>query len=160
ELRVDLNTGAPEAAGISREYIEAISVRRDEIKRKGAEIKARLEADGRAVKDGAGLRQAAAKLHRKSKNFDPQEMARRDAEWEAQFNVEAHRALAAMAPRGPIIRTEEEIGRRAKESVTYAIASAQEREAVNDLRLLATKALERNMTLTNIDAVKVEMEAR
>jgi hypothetical protein len=47
ELRVDLNTVPPEAAGISREYIEAISVRRDEIKRKGAEMKARLEADGR-----------------------------------------------------------------------------------------------------------------
>jgi conjugative relaxase-like TrwC/TraI family protein len=161
ELRVDLNTGAPESTGISREYIEAISMRSNEIKRKEAEMKERLEADGSTVKDGAGLRQAAAKLHRKGKNFDAQEMARRDAAWEAKFNSQAHRELAAIVARGPIVRTEEEIARRAKQATTYAIAAAEEREAVNDLlRVLATKALQRNMTLTNIDAIKAEMGAR
>lgn len=161
KLRVDLETGAPEAAGISREYIEAVSVRSKEIRRKEAEMKERLEAEGSAVKEGAGLRQAAAKLRRKSKKFDPQGMARQDAAWEAKFNFQAHQELAAMVARGPIVRTEEEIARRAKESVTYAIGAAEEREAVNDLlRTLGRKALERNMTLTNIDAVKAELESR
>jgi conjugative relaxase-like TrwC/TraI family protein len=160
ELRVDLETGAPEAKGISREYIEAASPRGEEVKRKSGEIKERLEAEGHTVKDGAGLRQAAARLNRQGKDFNLEEMIRRDAELEKQFGFQAHRAREAARERGPIIRTREETLRRAKQAVTYGIETAMEREAVNDARLLMAKALQRNMTLTTYDAVKAEMEAR
>jgi conjugative relaxase-like TrwC/TraI family protein len=160
ELRVDLETGAPEVKEISREYIEAASVRSEEVKRKSAEIKERLEAEGHAVKDGAGLRQAAARLNRQGKDFDLEEMIRRDAELEEKFGFQAHRAREAARERGPILRTREEIEQRAGQAVTYGIETAMEREAVNDARLLMTKALQRNMALTTYEAVKAEMEAR
>ena len=47
-LRIDRETGAPEVAGITREYIEAASVRHEEINRKAREMQRgwRLKASG------------------------------------------------------------------------------------------------------------------
>jgi conjugative relaxase-like TrwC/TraI family protein len=159
-LHVDLKTGAPEAAGISREYIDAASPRREEVRRKAGEIKQRLEAEGHTVMDGAGLKQAAAKLNRKTKNYDPEEMARRDAELEGQFKGQAREAAAAARERGPIVRCHNEIERRARESAGYGIEHVMEREAVGDFRTVMAKALKRNLTLTTYDAVLAEMKAR
>jgi conjugative relaxase-like TrwC/TraI family protein len=159
-LHVDLKTGAPEVAGISREYIDAASPRREEVRRKAGEIKQRLEAEGHAVMDGAGLKQAAAKLNRKTKKYDPEEMARRDAELEQQFNGQAREAAAAARECGPIVQSAQEIERRAKESAGYGIEHVMEREAVGDFRTVMTKALKRNLTLTTYDAVLTEMKDR
>jgi conjugative relaxase-like TrwC/TraI family protein len=159
-LRVDLKTGAPEVAGISREYIEAASPRREEVRRKADEIKQRLEAEGHTVKEGAGLKQAAAKLNRKTKNYDPEQMARRDAELQEKFEGQAQAVAEAARERGPIARTAEEIERRAKESAGYGIEHVMEREAVGDFRSVMAKALKRNLTLTTYDAVLAEMKGR
>ncbi|HKX33310.1 MAG TPA: MobF family relaxase [Blastocatellia bacterium] len=159
-LEVDMETGAPEVKGISREYIEAASPRNAEIKRKAAEMKDRLESNGHTVTEGAGLNQAAAKLNRQSKNFDVQEMIRRDAELEERFGFQAHAAAQAGRTQGPIVRTAEEMERRTKEAVTYGINHVMENEAVNDYRALMTAALNRNMTFTTYDAVLAEVRRR
>src|SRR5262249_27247675 len=109
ELRIDPRTGAPEVAGITRDYIEAASVRSGEIRRQAREMQARLEAEGEGVKLGAGLKQAAAKLNRQGKNYDMAEMERRDAELEEKFGWQAHLAAAAARERGPIVYALEEI---------------------------------------------------
>ncbi|MCI0389872.1 MAG: relaxase domain-containing protein [Acidobacteria bacterium] len=160
DLLVDLETGAPEVKGISRAYIEAASVRSDEIERKAKEIRERLEAEGHTVKEGAGLKQAAAKLNRKTKDYEIEEMTRHDGELEKQFGFEAHEAARAARERGPVLRTAEEIERWAKEAVNYGIEHVMEREAVNDYRALMTSALKRNLTFTTYDAVMAEARQR
>jgi conjugative relaxase-like TrwC/TraI family protein len=75
EITVDRRTGAPEIKGFSYEYLAASSPRRDEIQREAAEMKKRLAQQGIVVEDGAGLRQAAAKTDRLSKQYDRQQNA-------------------------------------------------------------------------------------
>src|SRR5882672_2879640 len=57
EIEVD-RKGAPQIKGFSQEYLDASSPRRKEVEREAAEMKERLEAQGVAVKEGAGLNQA------------------------------------------------------------------------------------------------------
>jgi conjugative relaxase-like TrwC/TraI family protein len=160
QLRVDRKTGAPEVAGITRDYIEAASVRSSEIKRKAREIQARMEAEGEQVKLGAGVNQVAAKLGRQGKNYDKAEMARRDAKLEENFDRQAHLMAAAVRERGPIFYAGEEIDERAREAVNYGVERAMEREAVADRRLILTDAMRRNMLCTTYDAITAEMQRR
>ncbi len=160
KLRIDLETGAPESVGITREYIEAASPRKEEIRRKAREMQARLEAEGEQVKWGAGIKQAAAKLNRQGKHFNLAEMARKDAELEERFGQQAHLEAAAIRERGPIVRSQEEIEERAREAVTYGVERALEREAVADRRQVLADAFRRNMLYTTFDAVTAEMRKR
>ncbi len=159
-LRLDNETGAPEVAGITREYIEAASVRNDEINRKAREMQTKLEAEGERVKWGAGLKQAAAKLNRQGKKYDKAEMERRDAELEQKFGRQAHLAATAARERGPIVYAREEIEARAREAVDYGVERVMEREAVADRRALMSGALRRNMLHTTFEAVTEEAEMR
>ena len=160
KLRIDQETGAPEVAGITRAYIEAASVRHEEINRKARDMQARLEAEGESVKWGAGLKQAAAKLNRKGKKYDKAEMERMDAELEEKFGRQAHLEAAAIRERGPIVYSQEEIQERAREAVDYGVERVMEREAVADRRTLMIGALRRNMLYTTYDAVTAEAEKR
>jgi len=159
-LRIDSETGAPEGAGITRDYIEAASVRNDEINRKAREMLTRLEAEGERVKWGAGLKQAAAKLNRQGKGYNKAEMERRDAELEQKFGRQAHLAATAARERGPIVYAQEEIEVRAREAVDYGVERVMEREAVADRRALMSGALRRNMLHTTFEAVTEEAEMR
>ncbi len=159
-LRIDRETGAPEVAGITRDYIEAASVRNDEINRKAREMLTRLEAEGERVKWGAGLKQAAAKLNRQGKKYDKAGMERRDAELEQKFGRQAHLAATATRERGPIVYAQEEIEVRAREAVDYGVERVMEREAVADRRALMSGALRRNMLHTTFEAVTEEAEMR
>jgi conjugative relaxase-like TrwC/TraI family protein len=160
KLRIDRETGAPEVAGITREYIEAASVRSEEINRKAREMQKRLEAEGERVKWGAGLKQAAAKLHRQGKKYDKAEMERMDAELEEKFGRQAHLEAAAIRERGPIVYSQEEIAERAREAVAYGVERAMEREAVADRRQVLADALRRNMLYTTYTAVTGEAQRR
>jgi len=160
KLRIDRETGAPEVAGITRAYIEAASVRNEEINRKARDMQNRLEAEGERVKWGAGLKQAAAKLNRQGKKYDKAEMERMDAELEEKFGRQAHLEAAAIRERGPIVYSQEEIEERAREAVNYGIERVMEREAVADRRAVMKGALRRNMLHTTYDAVTAEAERR
>src|SRR5215216_495555 len=85
QIAVDARTAAPEIIGFSKEYLAASSPRREEVQREAAEMKARLAQEGIKVEDGAGLRQAAAKTDRMTKEYDRDQMRSRHLEMDARF---------------------------------------------------------------------------
>jgi hypothetical protein len=72
---------ASEIDRFNKEYLALSSPRRKEIDREAAEMKERLAAEGITVDDSAGLRQAAAKTNRMSKQYDRDEMRARHWKW-------------------------------------------------------------------------------
>ncbi len=160
EIEVDGRTGAPEIVGFPKEYLEASSLRGKELREEAAEMKARLEADGRIVRDGAGLRQAAASVNRRGKRFDREEMLDRHQEMDRKHGGAARQAVVAARERGTIEHSPEEITKRAQEAVTFGIARVMDSEAVGDSRDLLVHSLRRNMGLTTYEAVKQEIAAR
>lgn len=160
EIEVDGRTGAPEIVGFPKEYLEASSLRGKELRKEAAEMKARLEAEGHIVRDGAGLRQAAASANKRGKGFDREEMLDRHQEMDRKYGGAARQAVAAARERGPIEHSPEEVMRRARESVTFGIARVMDSEAVGDARDLLAHSLRRNMGLTTYEAVKREIAAR
>ena len=158
EITVDGRTGAPEIKGFSKEYLQASSPRREDIRREASEMKARLAKQGIHVADGAGLRQAAAKTDRMNKQYDRQEMRSRHLEMDARFGAQASCAVQQAHQQGSMDSSEDEIRSRAKEAVTFARDNAGEREAVVDQRKVLVDALRRNLGLTSYDAVLNEFE--
>jgi conjugative relaxase-like TrwC/TraI family protein len=130
EIEVDGKTGAPEIVGFSKEYVEASSPRSRELRKAAKEMKARLEAEGKIVRDGAGLRQAAATASKQSKKFDRAEMRERHQEMDKKYGDQGHRAVAAALGRGPIEHSREEVANRVKEAVTFGISRAMDPQAV------------------------------
>ena len=102
-LVVDARTGAPEINGFTKEYLAASSPRRQEIDQEAAEMKERLAKQGINVADGAGLRQAAAKTDRMSKQYDRQDMRSRHLEMDARFGEQAARIAQSAQERGSLI---------------------------------------------------------
>src|ERR1051326_5410193 len=119
EIMVDGRTGAPEISGFSKEYLQASSPRREDIRREAAEMKARLAKQGIQVADGAGLRQAAAKTDRMSKQYDRSEMRSRHLEMDVRFDAQASRAVEQAYQLGAINTPDDEIESRAREAVTF-----------------------------------------
>jgi conjugative relaxase-like TrwC/TraI family protein len=153
QIAVDARTGAPEITGFSSDYLVASSPRREEVQREAAEMKARLAQEGIKVEDGAGLRQAAAKTDRMSKQYDRDQMRSRHLEMDARFGAQAFRAVEEAQVRGAMTLPEEQVKSRAQESVTFARENAGEREAVVDKRTVLVDALRRNLGLTTYEAV-------
>src|ERR1041384_4653639 len=120
DVAVDARTGAPEISGFSKDYLAASSPRREEIQREATEMKARLAQQGIQVEDGAGLRQAAAKTDRMSKQYDRQQMRSRHFEMDTRFGGQAFRIAQEAQVRGALMLPEEEIKSRARESIIFA----------------------------------------
>src|SRR6059058_1215428 len=160
EIEVDARTGAPEIKGFSKEYLQESSPRSQEVRKEAAAMKERLEAQGIAVKEGAGLNQAAARADRASKRYDHDEMRERALEMDARYDNQARRSVEQARQRDPIKFSEEEITTRAQEAVTFARDNATEREAVTDMRKVMADALRRNMGLTTYEAVATELHQR
>jgi conjugative relaxase-like TrwC/TraI family protein len=160
EVTVDARTGAPEIKGFSKEYLAASSPRRQEIEHESAEMKERLAAQGITVEDGAGLRQAAAKTDRMSKQYDREEMRARHLEMDAKFGEQALRVAESAQERGSLSLSDEEIKSRAHAAVTFARENAGEREAVVDKRGVMVDSLRRNLCFTTFDAVVGELNER
>jgi conjugative relaxase-like TrwC/TraI family protein len=153
QIAVDPRTGAPEISGFSKDYLVASSPRREEVQREAAEMKARLAQEGIKVEDGAGLRQAAAKTDRMTKQYDRDQMRSRHLEMDARFGEQAFRVVEGAQLRGAMTLPEEQVKSRAQESVTFARENAGEREAVVDKRSVLVDALRRNLGLTTYEAV-------
>ena len=96
EIAVDARTGAPEISGFSKDYLVASSPRREEVQREAAEMKARLAQEGINVEDGAGLRQAAAKTDRMTKQYDREQMRSRHLEMDTRFGEQAFRVVEGL----------------------------------------------------------------
>lgn len=157
EIALDGRTGAPEISGFSQDYLAASSPRRAEIQREAGEMKARLAQLGIQVEDGAGLRQAAAKTDRMSKQYDRQEMRARHLEMDTRFGGQAFRIAQEAQERDVVMLTDEQVKTRARESITFARDNAVEREAVVDKRKVLIDALRRNVGLTTYEAVVDEL---
>jgi conjugative relaxase-like TrwC/TraI family protein len=153
QIAVDARTGAPEISGFSKDYLIASSPRHEEVQREAAEMKARLAQEGIKVKDGAGLRQAAAKTDRMNKHYDRQEMRSRHLEMDTRFGGQAFQVVEEAQAHGSMNLPDEEIKSRARESITFARENAGEREAVVDKRNVLVDALRRNLGLTTYEAV-------
>ncbi|MBO0783187.1 MAG: relaxase domain-containing protein, partial [Ktedonobacteraceae bacterium] len=160
EIEIDHKTGAPEIPGFSQAYLDAHSQRSKELRQEAQEMKARLNASGIQVKEGAGLRQAAATANRRSKKFNKAKMLERHQELDRQHDNQARNAVDRARARGPIEHSKEEIDKRAKEAVTFGRDHVLEREAVADRRDLIKHSLRRNMGLTTYAAVKEEIARR
>lgn len=160
EVKVDARTGAPEINGFGKEYLAASSPRRQEIEREAADMKERFATQGITVEDGAGLRQAAAKTDRMSKQYDRQQMRARHLEMDARFGEQARRVAESAQQRGSLSLSDEEIKTRAQAAVTFARENAGEREAVVDKRRVMVDAFRRNLCFTTFEAVVEELNDR
>jgi conjugative relaxase-like TrwC/TraI family protein len=159
-IEVDARTGAPEIKGFSKEYLRESSPRSQEVRKEAAAMKERFEAQGIAVKGGAGLNQAAARNDRASKQYDHREMRERALEMDARYNNQARHSVERARQCEPIKFSQDEIAKRAQEAVTFARDNATEREAVADMRKITADALRRNMGLTTSEAVMKELQTR
>jgi hypothetical protein len=160
EVEVDQRTGAPEIKGFSEEYLRESSPRSGEIRQAAEAMKARLELEGADVKEGAGLRQAAARADRESKEYDRAEMRERVMEMEAKHGFQAHQLFEQAIERGPLMRSQEEITRYAQEAVTMARNSLQESLEAVDVRQVRSLALQHGTAQTTYEALKMELEDR
>jgi len=160
EIRVDPRTGAPEIKGFTEEYLQDSSPRRKEVLKEKGKMKERMEREGKTVSDNARLQQAAARINRRSKNFDHGKMQERALEMDARHGNQARRIVAQARARLPLRLPQNEIEIRAQEAVTFACDNALKTEAVADMRDVWIDALRRNIGLTNPAAVAAELHRR
>lgn len=141
--------GQPEIKGYTKEYLEASSPRREQIKDHLREMGI----------DGAGAAQVAAHRTRDSKELLSQEQVlERHRNLAAQYGHQADRVVAEA--RAHEQRHVYEPDRIAQQAVTYARDHLFERSAVLDRRDLLEAALNRGMGETTYAHVRQEFEQR
>ncbi|HEY2472996.1 MAG TPA: MobF family relaxase [Terracidiphilus sp.] len=141
--------GQPEIKGYTKEYLEASSPRREQIKDHLREMGI----------DGAGAAQVAAHRTRDSKELlSPEEVLARHRELAAQYGHQADRVVAEARERGQ--RHVYEPDRIAQQAVTYARDHLFERSAVLDRRDILEAALNRGMGETTYAHVRQEFAQR
>jgi len=141
--------GQPEIKGYTKEYLEASSPRREQ-------IKDHLREQGL---DGAGAAQVAAHRTRDSKELlSPKEVLARHRELGAQYGHQADRVVAeARAHEQRHVYEPDQI---AQQAVTYARDHLFERSAVLDRRDIMEAALNRGMGETTYTHIRQEFEQR
>ncbi len=144
-------SGAPEIKGYSQEYLNASSLR-------SQQIKAHLEKSGHS---GPAAAQIAAHATRDSKQvLTRDEVLAAHKEVAAEYGNQADRVVAEARARA---RRQEQLpdgAAAARQAVTYARSSNYEREAVVDERVLMRDALRRGMGEATYGQVRTEFEAR
>jgi conjugative relaxase-like TrwC/TraI family protein len=141
--------GQPEIRGYSKEYLEASSPRREQ-------IKDHLREQGI---DGAAAAQIAAHHTRDRKELlSPGEVLQRHRELAAQYGHQADRVVAQARQHGQYQMPEPEV--QAKQAVTWARDHVFERSAVQDRRAILETALVRGMGETTYAQVRQEFERR
>ena len=141
--------GQPEIKGYTKEYLEASSPRREQIKDHLREMGI----------DGAGAAQVAAHRTRDSKELlSPEEVLARHRELAAQYGHQADRVVAEA--RAHEQRHAYEPDRIAQQAVTYARDHLFERSAVLDKRELLEAALNRGMGETTYAHIRQEFAQR
>src|ERR1700677_3136379 len=141
--------GQPEIKGYTKEYLEASSPRREQ-------IKDHLRNLGI---DGAGAAQVAAHRTRDSKELlSPEQVLERHRNLAAQYGHQADKVVAEA--RAHEQRHAYEPDRIAQQAVTYARDHLFERSAVLDKRELLEAALNRGMGETTYAHIRQEFEQR
>src|SRR6202521_394609 len=126
--------GQPEIKGYTKEYLEASSPRREQ-------IKDHLREHGI---DGAAAAQIAAHHTRDRKELlSPEEVLQRHRELAAQYGHQADRVVAQARERGQYRMQDPEM--QAQRAVTWARDHVFERSAVEDRRAILEAALGRGM---------------
>lgn len=141
--------GQPEIKGYTKEYLEASSPRREQIKN-------HLREQGI---DGAAAAQIAAHHTRDRKELLSQrEVLRRHRELAAQHDDQADRVVAQARAHGQYQTREPEMS--AQRAVTWARDHVFERSAVIDRRAILESALARGMGETTYACIRKEFERR
>jgi len=141
--------GQPEIRGYTKEYLEASSPRREQIKDHLREQKI----------DGAAAAQIAAHHTRDRKELlAPEEVLQRHRELAAQYGHQAERIVAQARERGQYQMREPEM--QAQRAMTWARDHVFERSAVQDRRAILETALGRGMGETTYTQVRQEFERR
>jgi conjugative relaxase-like TrwC/TraI family protein len=141
--------GQPEIRGYTKEYLEASSPRREQIKNHLREMGI----------DGAGAAQVAAHRTRDSKELlSPEQVLARHRELAAQYGHQADRVVAEAREHSQ--RHVYEPDRIAQQAVTYARDHLFERSAVLDRRDILEAALNRGMGETTYAHVRQEFQQR
>jgi len=141
--------GQPEIRGYSKEYLEASSPRREQ-------IKDHLREQGI---DGAAAAQIAAHHTRDRKELlSPGEVLQRHRELAAQYGHQADRAVARAREHGQCRMQDPEM--QAQRAVTWARDHVFERSAVEDRRAILEAALGRAMGETTYAGIRQEFERR
>jgi conjugative relaxase-like TrwC/TraI family protein len=141
--------GQPEIKGYTKEYLEASSPRREQ-------IKDHLRAQGL---DGAGAAQVAAHFTRDRKELlAPEEVLQQHRELAAQYGHQADHVVEQARERGQ--HQSQEPDKAAQRAVTYARDHLFERSAVEDRRTILESALKRGMGETTHSQVRQEFDRR
>ncbi|HEX4037749.1 MAG TPA: MobF family relaxase [Acidobacteriaceae bacterium] len=141
--------GQPEIRGYTKEYLEASSPRREQ-------IKDHLREQGI---DGAAAAQIAAHHTRDSKELlSQEEVLRWHRELAAQFGHQADRVVDQAQARGQ--RQAQQPEMNAQKALTWAREHVFERSAVQDRRAILESALERGMGETAYSAIQREFDRR
>jgi conjugative relaxase-like TrwC/TraI family protein len=141
--------GQPEIRGYMKEYLDASSPRREQ-------IKDHLREQGL---DGAAAAQIAAHHTRDSKELlSQQEVLRRHRELAAQYGHQADRVVGEARTHAQYQMRDLEMS--ARRAMTWARDHVFERSAVQDRRSILESALARGMGETNYAGVRHEFERR
>jgi conjugative relaxase-like TrwC/TraI family protein len=141
--------GQPEVKGYTKEYLEASSPRREQ-------IKDHLREQGI---DGAAAAQIAAHHTRDRKELlSPAEVLQRHRELAAQYGHQADRVVAQARQHSQHQMPEPEV--QAKQAVTWARDHVFERSTVQDRRAILETALVRGMGQTTYARIRQEFERR
>lgn len=141
--------GQPEIKGYTKEYLEASSPRREQ-------IRDHLREQGI---DGAAAAQIAAHHTRDRKeSLSREEVLRRHRELAAQHGHQADRVVAHARDRGQREMLEPDV--QARRALTWARDHVFERSAVQDGRAILEAALARGMGETTYAAIEREFERR
>src|SRR5271156_915834 len=141
--------GQPEIRGYTKEYLEASSPRREQIKE-------HLREQGI---EGAAAAQIAAHHTRDRKELvSPEEVLQRHRELAARFGHQADRVVGQALELGQYQMREPE--KEAQRAVTWARDHVFERSAVQDRRAILEMALARGMGETTYARIQQEFERR
>jgi conjugative relaxase-like TrwC/TraI family protein len=141
--------GQPEIKGYTKEYLEASSPRREQ-------IKDHLRSQGL---DGAGAAQVAAHYTRDRKELlSPEEVLQQHRALAAKYGHQAEHIVAQAREHGQ--RQNHEPEKAAQRAVTYARDHLFERSAVEDRRSILESALNRGMGETTYSQVRQEFDRR
>jgi conjugative relaxase-like TrwC/TraI family protein len=141
--------GQPEIRGYTKEYLEASSPRREQ-------IKDHLREQGI---DGAAAAQIAAHHTRDRKELlSPEEVLQRHRELAAQHGHQADRVVAQAREHGQHQMQQPEM--KAQQAVTWARDHVFERSAVQDRRAILETALARSMGETTHASIRQEFQRR
>jgi conjugative relaxase-like TrwC/TraI family protein len=144
--------GQPEIKGYTKEYLEASSLRREQIQ----------DYKREQGLDGSSAAQIAAHRTRDRKELlSPEEVLQRHRDLAAQYGHQADRIVAQAREQGQQQTWEPELGvSQAQQAVTYARDHLFERGAVQPKKDIMAAALDRSMGQATSSQVREEFERR